>query len=91
MAKKNDTIFVVIEDNHGEIAYAHDYDSAINFLLEEHWIDEDTDVYCEEKGQFIPIKEVFGEHWADEIRFMSRERFNDFFDDGFGINVEKLV
>lgn len=91
MTNKGDTIFVVIEENHGYIAFAHDYDSAVNFLLEEHWIDEDIDVYCEEKGQFIPIKEVFGELWADEVRFMSRERFNDFFDDSFYIRVEKLV
>lgn len=91
MAKKNDAIFIVSECNHGEITYAHDYDSAINFLLEEHWIDEDTDVYCEENNQYDSVKEVLGELWADEIRFMSRERFNNLFDDVFYIKTEKLV
>ena len=91
MANKNDTIFIVSEYDHGEIAYAHDYDSAINFLFEEHWIDEDTNVYCEETWQLDSVKEVLGEHWTDEIRFMSRERFNDLLDDRIYIKVRELV
>lgn len=41
--RKDDIIYVVSEDNHGQIAYARTREAAIRFLIEHNWIAG----YCE--------------------------------------------
>lgn len=66
------------EDNHGFLGVAKDYKSAIQFLIEEYWITEATEVYVDVEGGWIRLDEYFDD-WKTEIKNMSRESFEDLF------------
>ena len=84
------TIFVFSEENHGEICYASTFDKGVEWLMKENWIDENSEVYISKKG-WTALHDIFGDLWADEIRFMSMERFKDFFDGCFYVKERELV
>lgn len=81
------TIIVISEDNHGTIGYAYDVYSAVMFLLNDHWIDEDTVV--DELG--MTIKEKFGMLWRDELTGLKIDQFNNLFCDRFLLSEEKII
>lgn len=81
------TIIVISEDNHGTIGYAYDVYSAVMFLLNDHWIDENTVV--DELG--MTIKEKFGMLWRDKLTGLTVDQFNDLFCDRFLLSKQKIM
>lgn len=84
------TIFVFSEENHGEVCYASTFDKGVEWLIEKSWIDADLGVYISRKG-WSSLYELFGDLWADEVRSMSMERFNEFFDGCYHVKTRELV
>lgn len=51
------TIYIVSEDNHGDLAITLSYEAAINFLLSEGWIPREEEAFF----KLMDLKE-FNEH-----------------------------
>lgn len=67
---------VINEDNHGFIGLAANYPWAIDFLVKENWLDENTEVWVDHRGYLL--KEVFP-NWYEEIKSWDIKKFNEFF------------
>lgn len=83
-------VIVVSEDNHGLIRIAKDYPSAIDYLIEDCWLDEATEVYDDAKSEWVRLDELYGKNWEEEIRHLSRESFEELFDGSFYLEDEKV-
>lgn len=67
---------VINEDNHGFIGLAANYPWAIDFLVKENWLDENTEVWVNHRGYLL--KQVFP-NWYEEIKSWDIKKFNEFF------------
>lgn len=65
------TVIHIYEDNHGLIGVAKDYKSAIDFLIEKDWIDEDTEI-----EEDWTVEMAFGKDWKNKIKDFSIKKFN---------------
>lgn len=85
------TVVLIEEDNHGLIGVAKDYTSAVIFLIKKGWLDENYEVWVDnEDGLTKTIKELLGEEWKEVVFSWSLEKFNEFFDGSFYLNIEKV-
>ena len=76
------TVIQISEDNHGLIGIAKDYKSAIDFLFNNHWIEDSTEIWA---GDFYyqRLDEALGEDWLDKMTSWDVENFNDFWENSF--------
>jgi hypothetical protein len=85
------TVVLVEEDNHGLIGVAKDYTSAVNFLINENWLDETCRVWADELDEDYTtqsIKDNLGENWKEIISTWDIEKFNNYFDCLFYLKIE---
>lgn len=80
-------IIIIHEDNHGVLGVAKDYDSAIDFLVQNQWLTTDVEV-LNSIEELVPIKELGLD--IETIRSWDIEAFNDFFDGIFYLDVDFL-
>lgn len=80
-------IIIIHEDNHGVLGVAKDYDSAINCLLQNHWLSADTEI-LNSIEEWVSLKELGLD--IGTIRKWDIEAFNDFFDGNFYLEVDFL-
>lgn len=85
-------IILIEEDNHGIIGVAKNYSSAIDFLIDTDWLDENFEVWVDNEDYLTQsIKEKLGEEWVAIIRDdWDIEQFNNFFEGSFYLTVEEL-
>jgi hypothetical protein len=83
-------VILVSEDNHGLLCVVKDFQSAIDFLIKEYWIDEATEVYVDAKSEWMRLDELFGEDWEKKIRNLSRESFEELFDESIYLEDEEI-
>jgi hypothetical protein len=74
-------VILVSEDNHGLLCVVKDFQSAVDYLIKENWIDEATEVYVDAKSKWASLEEFFGENWEEEVHHLSRESFEELFDE----------
>lgn len=74
-------VTVISEECHGYIGIAKDFESAVDFLLTNHWIDSQLEIW--DKIKWIRLDKVFGDNWEEEVRNMSKEDFKIIFDSSF--------
>lgn len=72
------TIYVISEDNHGEIIYAVSEESAKRALIETNWVEGATDIWIvneKEKygGHYESLLGLYGENWKEEFMKMDDE------------------
>lgn len=79
-------ICCVYEDNHGMIGVAKDYSSAIDGLIEEDWLDGNTEL-VDEDGNFFTVEGKIGKEWLDKIKKWDIATFNIFFEGCFWIDT----
>ena len=85
------TVVAIKEDNHGLIGIAKDYPSAINFLINENWLDEKFEVWVDNEDYLTQsIKDKLGENWKEIVSTWSIEQFNIFFEGSFYLTVEEV-
>lgn len=53
-------MYLLREDNHGELAVLENPYRAVEWLWKEHWLDAQTDYYDPEKEGFIPLFKKLG-------------------------------
>lgn len=83
-------VIVVSEDNHGFLCVAKDFQSAVDFLFKNQWIDDVTEVYNDAKSKWMYLDELYGENWEEEVRNLSRESFEELFDESFYFEDEEI-
>lgn len=77
-------VILVSEENHGLITVTANYISAINFLMEYDWLNENTEIfYFNGNDGSSSVKDTFGENWQQAIKNLSLKEFNDIFDGSF--------
>ena len=87
-------VILVNEDNHGQIAVAKDYESAINFLLREGWLDDGIYLTNLEGNNWCdyPIIEVLGDEWKFRVQTeFDMNKFNSVFDGIFYLDEVEIV
>ena len=84
-------IIVINEDNHGFIGLAKDYPNALNFLNNEGWMDDNTEVWENpDTYEYGKLKDVLGEDWFDSMMTWGIERFNDYWDGSFYLEEREV-
>lgn len=82
-------VYCAYEDNHGMVGLAIDYSSAIDGLVEEGWLDGNTEL-VDEDGNFFTVKGKMGEKWLDKIKKWDVTTFNIFFDGCLWISTMEI-
>lgn len=82
-------VYCVYEDNHGMIGVAKDYSSAIDGLIEENWLDSNTEL-VDEDGNFFTVEGKIGKEWLDKIKKWDIDTFNIFFEGCFWISIMEI-
>lgn len=83
------TVYCVYEDNYGMVGLATNYQSAIDGLIEEKWLHENTEL-VDENGNFYLLKEKLGKKWLEKIKAWDSEKFNIFFEGVFWISSMEI-
>jgi hypothetical protein len=83
-------VIVVSEDNHDFLCVAKDYQSAVDFLIKEYWLDEATEVYNEAKSEWVRLDKLYGENWEEEVRHLPRKSFEELFNETFYLEDEEI-
>ena len=83
-------VYLIEEDNHGNIGVAKDYSSAINFLIDSDWLDGNFELYDGNYGTTKTILEDLGEDWKNIILSWDTEKFNEYFDCLFYLIIEEV-
>lgn len=87
-------VVIINEDNHGLIGIALNYYNAVKWLIDKHWIDDDTEVYDYDTEEWRTVKEVLGADWASLMlndENWNLDRFNDFWGCCFSLDPEKVI
>ncbi len=80
------TVIVINEDNHSMIGVAKNYEAAVNYLINNHWIEDHTEVW-DGNISWCWLCEYLGEDWVDKMVLdWDINHFNDFWDGSFYLN-----
>lgn len=82
------TVVLIHEDNHGLLGVAKDYESAINYLIQNQWLNIDTEVYSTEKEEYTSLREL--KITIGNIREMGIDKFNELFDGVLYLDVDNV-
>lgn len=80
-------VIVIYNDINEIVGIAKDYESAVNFLFDNHLLDSEFEV-MDEEYKWIPLKDL--NISIEDIKQMSIDEFNDFFDDLFYLDIETV-
>lgn len=69
-------IIFIVEECHGTIGAASNFEKAKQFLLESEWVDEWFDYYAPGSDSSVPIKDAFGENWQEEFMKLKEDDFD---------------
>lgn len=83
-------IFIVNEDNHGDIGYSLTLSGAYDCLIKSKWIDKHTEIWDDRIENTCTLEEKFGNAWEYCVRDMDLNTFNGMFDSLVQIRVEPL-
>lgn len=71
-------VYVVSEENHGEILYAASEDAAKRALIDTDWVGRYSDIWCPDDnepwgGHNMTLDELYGENWKEKFLKFSHE------------------
>lgn len=89
---KNETVISIVEENHGVIGIAKNFNSAIDFLYDNDWITPETELYNPfddtTETDWTPFKEY--NLSKDDLKRCGLEIFNDLFDSVFFLEEKEV-
>ena len=80
-------VIVIYNDMNEMIGIAKDYKSAINFLVENYFLDSEFEV-MDGDYNWVTLKDL--NISIEDIKQMSIKEFNDFFDDLFYLDIDTV-
>ncbi len=90
---KNETVILIVEENHGIIGIAKNFSSAIDFLYDNNWMTPETELYN-------PFDDTAESDWVcfekynltkEDLKKCGLEIFNDLFDSVFFLDEWEVV
>lgn len=81
------TVIVIEEDNHGMIGIAKDYESAIDFLLKDNWLNLEFEI-MDENGNWVTLEN--SDISIEDIKKMDIDEFNKFFEGYFYLSIDTV-
>lgn len=86
------TVIKVFEDNHGLICLAKDYKSALDFLVNNNWIEDSSEVWNGPYAspEWCRLDEAMGEDWFDKMANWGIENFNEYWDGSFCLEETEI-
>lgn len=69
-------VITIYSNDHGLIGIAKDYNSAIQFLIENHWIEDYTELWL---GEYMTVVDRLTSRWRDLLPKLSIDEFNEIF------------
>ena len=82
-------VYCAYEDNHGMVGLGVDYQSTIDGLIKEKWLDGDIKL-LDDNGNSSTVKEILGTEWVDLIKHWDVTNFNIFFDGCLWISTMEI-
>ena len=76
------TVIQIHEDSHGLIGIAKDYKSALDFLVNNNWIEDSTEVWIG-PAEWARLDEARGKDWFDKMVNWGIGNFNEYWDGSF--------
>ena len=83
-----ENVIVIEEECHGFIGIAHDVPSVIDFLCQNDWLNEYTEIYIEH--ELSSVRSVYGENWCEYFKGRTLNELADIFDGRFYFRGEKV-
>ena len=83
-----ENVIVIEEECHGFIGIAHDVPSVIDFLCQNDWLTEHTEIYIEH--ELSSVLSVYGKNWCEYFKERTLNELADIFDGCFYFREEKV-
>lgn len=86
-------VFVIHEENHGQIGIAASRKAALQYLVAMDWVGQYSDVWCPDAndrwgGHNVSLDDLYGENWKEEFMKSSNELLENM---GFYIREEDVI
>ena len=86
------TVILINEDNHGLIGVANNYYNAVTWLINNGWIDNNTEAWNDTSNRWEKLIDLQGENWADRMRDeWDINNFNYFWEESFSLNPMDVI
>lgn len=80
-------VVVIHEENHGVIGIARNANVAINWLIDNGWLDENYELYDGDE-EWVPLYKKYD---ILNVRNWGMRQFNDVFEGGFHLEFQELI
>lgn len=85
-----ENVIIISEECHGfiSIGVARDVPSAIDFLWQNDWLSENTEIFLDQGWE--SVQSAYGEEWREYFKSRTLDELRDIFDGCFGFQEEKV-
>lgn len=88
-------VIIVDEECHGFIGIVDKAENIIDFLCDNNWLDENSEVLAEREQptggcEWKTLGFLFGENWKQVLKSFSFTKLQDFFDASFYFREEEI-
>lgn len=86
-------VYVISEDNHGQIGVAVSRKAALQWLIDTNWVGQYSSIWCPDEterwgGYNMTLDDLYGENWKEKFLQFSDELLENM---GFYIREEELI
>ena len=86
-------VYVIMEENHGQIGIAASRKAALQHLIAIDWVGQYSEVWCPDEnerwgGHNVYLNDLYGENWKEEFLKSSDELLENM---GFYIHQEDII
>ena len=86
-------VYLVSEENHGQIGVAASRKAALQWLIATEWVTRYSEIWCPDDnarwgGYERPLDDLYGENWKEEFMGFSAEQLENM---GIYISEEELI
>ena len=83
-----ESVIVINEECHGFIGVARDVPSVIDFLYQNDWLNEYTEIHL--VYNWSSVRNVYGENWREYFKECTLDELQNIFDGCFYLHEEKV-
>lgn len=83
------TVFDI--ENSNNICVAIDIPTAINYLIQNNWLDDDTEIWSPNNMDYVSLVYAYHTNWKKTLSNMSIIQLNNMFEGMFNFTEEDLI